>query len=357
MTYIAPYAINTPTRATILAATRDGAGSKELRLVPWPAQQNVFAVACYDDGVALHRASDGALLGVLALDGGTGDVAQVGDHLVAPSVTAPVLWEIVRSTGAYRAIDDVPTGNEVSGFRGAAYVTNRDIAGDGAFTRVRFTPAGQTVDRVRTGITAEGLAIDARGGVAYVSNVNDASVAVVDLAAMRVTRRFEAPERAFGIAYDAALNRVDVVANIPRTPVRPGGFVASIDVSSGRTVARSKRFVFPLGVALDPVSRRAFVSDEATGTVAVLDTRTLRSVHRPLNACQVAWRPAIDLVRRRLYVPCARANAVAAFDLRTLARVPGSPFRTAGYPLGIATLGAIEGRVALKRLSRRAPSP
>jgi len=334
-TYEAPARIAERATATVVAATPDGVGSVAIPLAPWPRQDDdLIAVATYDDGVAFHRATDGALLGVLALDGGVADVAQLGQSVVAPSTTAGVLWSIDLATGVPHAIDDVPAGNEVAGFRGDAYVTNRDVHGDGALTRVRD---GSTL-RIRTGVTAEGLAIDPATSVAYVANVNDASIAVIDVPGMRLTRRLSAPVRPFSVALDRASHRLDVVSNVPQTPTSPGGHVESLDLATGRVLAHSAAFRFPLGVALDARRRRLFVTDEADGTVAVLDARSLRPLRRPLPACAVPWRPTVDQASSRLYVPCARTSALAAYDLRTLAPLPGSPYATGGYPLAVSVL-------------------
>lgn len=344
-TYVAPN-VSVAQPVTVLAADNDAAGRIDFSLAPWPRGVDLIAVACYDDGIALHRAGDFALLGVLALDGGVADVAELNGTLVAPSTTASVLWAVDLSTGEPRQIADVPTGNEVAAFGGDAFVTNRDIAGDGALTRVR----DGVVTRVRTGVTAEGLAIDPARALAYVANVNDPSLAAIDVSSMRVVRRIAAPERAFALSIDHSAQRIDVVSNVPKTGGRPGGAVESIDLGSGHVVARSAALHFPVGIALDENRRRLFVTDEADANVAVLDARSLRPLHRPLRACRTPWRPLVDAARRRLYVPCAGANALAVFDLGTLQPVRGSPFPTGGYPLALAAVGSVHE-------ASRAPAP
>jgi len=350
--YVAPERVAAPATATVVAGTREAAGSLVLHLAAWPATDDLLAVATYDDGLALHRASDGKLLGLMPLEGGVDDVAQAGATLVAPSSSAPTLWTIDLSTGASRRTDGVPTGNEVRASRGDVYVTNRDVDGGGALTRVR---AGIPT-RIATGDTAEGLAIDAGGVDGYVANVNDATVADVDLAQMRVRRRFRVAERPFSVVLDAPERRIDVVSNVPQTLTRPGGRVEAVDLNSGKVTQRSAHFRFPIGAALDARRGRLFVTDEAAGVVAVLDARTLRPTHSPLRACAVPWRPAVDSVRDRLYVPCARSNAIAAFDLRSLAPLAGSPFRTGGYPLAVTAVRPEAAAVAPASPRRTDPS-
>jgi YVTN family beta-propeller protein len=332
--YVAPAALAAPAKATIVAATHDAVGSVTFALAPWP-QGDLFAVATYDDGIAVHRAGDGALVGLLPLDGGVAAVARSGDAMLAPAAHAALLWRIDVHSGASTSVAGVPTGNEVDSYRGDAFVTNRDIDGSGALTRVR----GDAVARVVTGDTAEGLAIDAARGLGYVTNVNSRDVAEIDLATLRVLRRMPVAERPFGIALDAENRRIDVVSNVPRSPTHEGGLVLALG-ADGHIVARSAHMSFPLGVALDAPRRRLFVTDEADGIVAVLDARTLRPQHPALHACAIPWLPTLDERSRRLYVPCAGANEVAVYDLGTLAQIKGSPYRTGGYPLGVATLHA-----------------
>lgn len=333
-TYVAPPALAAPSSATIVAATRDAVGSVILALVPWP-HGDLFAVATYDDGIALHRAADGALVGILPFEGGVAAVARNGSALLAPAAHAPLLWSVDVRGGVVTSVADVPTGNEVGAYHGDAFVTNRDVDGVGALTRVR----GATVTRVVTGDTAEGIAIDDAHGVGYVTNVNSRDVAEVDLATLRVRRRMHVGERPFGIALDPDNGRVDVVSNVPRSPTHDGGLVLALG-SDGHIVARSAHMRFPLGVALDRTRHRLFVTDEADGIVAVLDARTLRAQHPALPACAIPWLPAVDERSRRLYVPCAGANEVAVYDLSTLEQIQGSPFKTGGYPLDVATLHA-----------------
>jgi hypothetical protein len=333
-TYVAPETLAAPASATILAATREAVGSVTLALVPWP-RGDLFAVATYDDGIALHRAADGALAGLLPLEGGVAAVARDGSTLLAPAAHAPLLWRVDVHGGIVTSVAGVPTGNEVGAYHGDAFVTNRDVDGAGALTRVR----GNAVARVITGDTAEGLAIDDAHGVGYVTNVNSLDVAEVDLATLAVRRRMHVAERPFGIAFDAGNGRIDVVSNVPRSPTRDGGLVLALG-RDGHIVARSAHMRFPLGIALDAPHRRLFVTDEADGIVAVLDARTLRPQHAALPACAIPWLPAVDERSRRLYVPCAGANEVAVYDLGTLEQISGSPFKTGGYPLDVATLHA-----------------
>lgn len=332
--FIAPQVAQSTT-ATLIGASRDAVAYSTVRIVPAPARKRALvAVATYDNGIALHDPNTFALLGYVPIGGAPGDVAFASDGgLLAPATDGNALTRIGRSPWRLSRTLDVPLGNEVAfeARTGDAFVTNRDAGGYGALTRIG---RDGSVTRVKTGDTAEGIALDGRAGLAYVGNVNDNTVAVVDTRAMRVVRTLRSVPRTFGIALDDKRARLYVVSNMSPSMPGAGGRAAAIDLHSGRIVASSARLQFPLGVAYDALRGRVFVSDEAQDAIYVLDARTLKSAHAALQTCRTPWRPRI--AGNRLFVPCARSNQVDVIDLRTLRRVAGAPFATGGFPLGVA---------------------
>lgn len=335
--YLTPV-VRSPARATIIAATSNAVALHELQLVPPPdPRANLIAVATYYGGVVLHSPLDFHIVGIVPIAGAAGDVA-IGSNgnLYIPSTDSTSLFVVSRAPWAVSEIGNVPFGNETvfDPTDDTLFVSNRDINGKGALTRVR----GGRVDRVVTGVTAEGLLLDAATHTIYVGNINDDSVVEIDSRTLAIRRRLVSVPRTFGIALDARRRRLFVVSN-QNVGMAGGGFVATIDLNAprGRLVARSARLAFPLGAAFDPRTDTLFVSDEDTAQVYVLDARTLRPRRSPLQACAVPWRPHLDVVRRRLFVPCAHADRVAVFDVDRLHAVRGSPFATGRNPLGVAT--------------------
>lgn len=329
--------VRNETSSTIVGAAAGALGLASIGIVPPPAADRpVIAVASYDNGIALHDPASFAILGYIGLGEAPGDVALGSAGMIlAPSTTGSTLFSYTRNPWTMHETPNIPLGNEVAidHRTGDVFVSNRDVAGHGALTRI--TQDG-VVSRVVTGQTAEGLAIDQRAGIIYVGNVNDASVLALDASTLKPVHRIKTGPRPFGLALDAQDKRLFVVSNASNAP---GGYVAAYDVHGGkdRLIARSPRFVFPLGVVYDSTHHRIFVTDEAANVVYVLDSRTLASVHAPLITCSTPWRPSIDLRRGRLYVPCARANRVAVYSLRSLRQLAGSPFATGGFPLSIAS--------------------
>lgn len=335
-TFIAPI-VTQNTTSTIIGTARGAIAIRAVDVVPPPsAAQPLLAVATYHNGIALHDPRTFRLLAYVPIGGPPGDVAfDAHGDILSPDTDGDVMTSASRDPWALHATTGVPLGNEIAvdDGTGDVFVTNRDAGGYGALTRI--TRQCQ-IQRVKTGDTAEGLAIDSRRSLVYVGNVNDNSVAEVDARSMRVLRKIASVPRTFGIALDTRARRLFVVSNTSPSMQERSGYVAEIDLkqSTPRIVKRSERMTFPIGAALDTRSERLFVTDEVRDAVYVLSAKTLRAVQAPLTSCDTPWRPRV--AGGRLYVPCANADKVDVFDLRTLHRVPGAPFTTGGFPLSVA---------------------
>ena len=334
-TFVAPQ-LNRGAWTTIVGASSAAVAYAAVRTVPPPAASHLVAVATYRGGIALHDERTFANLGNFAIAGAPADVAFLPNgSFVTSDTDGTILTRVDRNPWTIANISGVEAGNEIAvDDAGNVFVSDRDVQGQGALTRV--TPGG-AVSRVITGVTAEGIALDNRLHLAYVSNVNDHSVAEVDTQTMRVLRKIAAPERPFGIALDERTRRLYVVSNVSPSMTPGGGFVAAIALGrpSAPTVARSPHLKFPLGAAFDARTNRLFVTDEAADVVYVLNGTTLRPVRAPLQTCSTPWRPRVS--GGRLYVPCAREDRVDVFSIASLTRVRGAPFPTSGYPLSVAT--------------------
>ncbi len=334
--FVAP-TVSRRTTTTLIASAHGAIALQNVDVVPPPAAKApLLAVATYRNGIALHDPRSFRLIGYAPIGGSPGDVAfDAHGGIVAPDTDGDAMAAIERDPWNLRLTRGVPLGNEVAvdAVTGNVFVSNRDAGGYGALTRV--TPQG-AVTRVKTGDTAEGLAIDAARGIVYVGNVNDDSVAVVDERSMQVLRKIPSVPRTFGIALDTKAQRLFVVSNTSASMPQRSGYVAAIDLKRTipRIVMRSASMVFPIGTVLDERSGRLFVTDEVKNAVYVLSAKTLHNVHAPLLTCGTPWRPRI--AGGRLYVPCANADSVDVFDLRTLRRVAGAPFKTGGFPLSVA---------------------
>jgi DNA-binding beta-propeller fold protein YncE len=336
------YALNDaakPGVATLVAGNAHGIASRDVRIgAPPSAESDAIAVASYDDGLVFHNAGSFSVIGVLAISGAVGDAAFDAHGRVAVADTqGDALTVASLSPWSVSRVAKVPLGDElaIDSRSSNVFVTNRDVGGSGALTRV--TPGGN-VTTVKTGDTAEGLAIDEARHLVYVANANDGTVAVVDSRSMRVVRRFRAVDRVFSLALSADGKVLYAVSNQSTgSPFGAPGSVVAFAVGTNRphAIARSKSLTFPIGIALDPKAQTLFVTDESADVIDVLNARTLRERRPPVATCHTPWQPFLDERTHELYVPCARADRVDVLDARSLRRVAGAPFKTGGYPLAV----------------------
>ena len=330
---------STGTSATVIAAGRKGLAMHNFAVTaPPPADRAFIAVASYDDGVVIHDPqAPFTVRGVLGIGGAPADVAIDSRGVLASADTDGTTATLASlQPWQVRTIGGVPFADELAfdSRTGALFVTDRDIDGFGAITRI--DPDGTTRHRV-LGLTSEGLAVDPKRGLVYVANVNDGSVSVVDAGTLVERRRFHAVSRVFSLALSADGALLYAVSNqsLDSPFAAPGGVVL-YDVRGTRShlLARSGPLHFPVGIALDEAYHRIYVTDESDDSIDVLDAHTLRPLHDPLQTCDVPWKPQVD--DGLLYVPCARSGRIDVFDTRTLHRIAGAPFITGGYPLAVA---------------------
>lgn len=336
---------DTPGESTIVAANRDAVAERTINVVTPPDPARSFiAVASYDDGVVIHEPrAPFAMRSALAIGGAPADVAIDPAGLLSAATTNALSASIVRlAPWAVTNFAPVPFADELAfDAHGTLFVTNRDVEGAGALTRIARD--GHVTQRV-LGLTAEGLAVDNRRGLVYVANVNDGTISVVDSTSLVELRRIHAVDRVFSLVLSPSGSTLYAVSNQSLTsPFGHAGSVVAIDLANHvpHVMRSSGPLTFPVAAALDSQRNRLFVTDEHDDDVYVLDGGTLRAVHAPLATCRTPWKPSID--DGRLYVPCARADEVDVFDLRTLRRIHGAPFRTGGYPLAVAVWHPLPG--------------
>jgi DNA-binding beta-propeller fold protein YncE len=325
--------------ALLIAGNAHALGAANLQIAAAPhARRPLLFVASYDDGVIVHDPANFSVLGVLATGGVPSDVAVDRSGRVAATDTQGSQLTVVTLTPwNVEQVDGVVAGDDVAFDRTsrAIFVTNRDYNGGGALTRV--TPSGD-VQRVATGDTAEGIAVDERRGIVYVANANDGTIAFVDARTLRVLRRVPAVPRVFSLALAPGGDRLYAISNQSADSpfAKPGSAIAIALAPAPRVVARSAALAFPIGVALDARDGLLFVSDEERHEVNVLDAQTLRARHASLQTCAIPWKLTFDAESNRLYVPCAGDNKIDVFDARTLRRAAHAPFATGSYPLAVA---------------------
>lgn len=158
-----------------------------------------------------------------------------------------------------------------------AYVAN---IGSGSLTVIDLA-AGKVLKQVATGEGAEGVAVTPDGGEIWVSNRAADTVSVVDAKTLEVVATLPSP----GFPIRAAMTpdgRHALVSNARSTEL------AVFDVKARKALKRLKLLEddkgmvsqlfgpgsFPVGIAVSPDGRRAFVAITGGDRIAVVDTKT-----------------------------------------------------------------------------------
>jgi DNA-binding beta-propeller fold protein YncE len=327
-------------KSFVVAGNGAGLASVTLRVGdPPPRDRALLVVASYDDGLVLHDAANFSVIGVLGIAGAPADVAvDLRGRIATADTQDSTLTLATLFPWNVTSVGGVELGDEIAVDEGtrAIFVTDRDVGGSGALTRLSSDGG---VTRVATGATAEGLAIDERRQIVYVANANDGTIAAIDARSMRLLDRIRAVTRVFSLALSPDGMRLYAVSNqSANSPFAASGSVVALARrgTGWHRVARSGDLTFPLGVALDPSSETLFVTDEERSQIEVLDAHSLRARRAPLETCRTPWKPLYDERSDRLYVPCAESDAIDVFNARTLERVAHAPFSSGSYPLAVA---------------------
>ncbi len=248
----------------------------------------------------------------------------------------------VRNAVTYAA----PSGNIPAGhYRGAVY--------DAVLPSGRIvTPLGESV---LTGMNALGVALTPDGRFAIVSNDDERqanthslidsgatggfSLAVVELATMRVVDRYRAPGEKFWVGIVALPDPADATRTLVLASGGPTNAVYALDLdTSGHLTADATHVItppapsdvafadnghsYPGTIVLSKDNRRAYVVNEAAGTVVAIDTAA-RTIVQPVR--QVGFFPfGAALAGDRLVV--TNEGLMRYAKLAQPAAVP--PFRT-----------------------------
>ncbi|HEV2737733.1 MAG TPA: hypothetical protein VGU66_04045 [Candidatus Elarobacter sp.] len=226
----------------------------------------------------------------------------------APVHHAPAKSAPVRPSVTYAA----PSGNIPAGhYRGATY--------DAVLPSGRIvTPAGESV---LTGMNALGMALSPDGRFAIVSNDDERegmvhsiidsgatggfSLAVVELATMRVVDRYRAAGEKFWVGVVALADPANASRALVLVSGGPTNVVYAFDLdANGHLTADATHVItppapaddafadkghsYPGTIVLSKDNRRAYVVDEAAGTVAAIDTAA-RTLVQPVR--QVGFFP------------------------------------------------------------------
>src|SRR4029077_869561 len=201
-----------------------------------------------------------------------------------------------------------------------------------AVFRLDRRAAPKLISTAAAGETPEGGAVGADGRTMYVAAVNGNIVTRLVLNGDGTTKKtgtVSTGTRPFGVAIDARDGLLLVADN--DTPTlsgarsRPGLEAFSLQAMRrvGTAISTGSPNALPLGAAVDPGSKRLFVTNEGDDDVAVYALPSLRR-EATLHVGRTPWLPAVDVSRHLLYVPNARDDSFDLFDTRTLTHVGAS---------------------------------
>ncbi|MFI9429138.1 YncE family protein [Streptomyces achromogenes] len=225
----------------------------------------------------------------------------------------------------------IPVGNRPTGVavdvHNRVFVTN---SGSNSVSVIGF-PTETTPVTVNVGFFPESVASDPQFGT-FVANSGDRTVSVINrlntvVSILNVGGPLEPPPDMARVAVDHILSRAyvsnrsgDRVAIVHTSTVPPVVFPVPI------TVHR------PLGVAVDPMDHRLYVTQPDFNTVSAIDPST----HQTVATIPVRRRPsgiAVDSPRRRVYVANSGFTTVSRIDVTTGSVVDVD---VGAHPVGVA---------------------
>jgi YVTN family beta-propeller protein len=255
-----------------------------------------------------------------------------GDTLLAAGVIYNPIIETLGGLGSQPwAVDINPRTNR-------AYVANRGSAN----VAVVDVPGNKVIRFQDVGVQPEHVTVDSRNGLVYVSNVSDGTVSVLDAAndgALLNTIPVGLVP-AF-VALDTSSNVAYLAGRCSNPPVcdRGGPYLLKID-GAARSFVPQDTVRLPAngsGVAFDEVNRLVYVA-MANDTVAMVDPAT-NTVTGLIEVGAAPQGMAINPLTRKLYVTNMNGSSVSVIDLTTNTVVKtevvfsGQPQRVAVDPI------------------------
>lgn len=178
----------------------------------------------------------------------------------------------------------------------------------------RISGAGPTpyavLGEVSVGLDPEGVAVDARSGLAYVACSRSNAVAVVDLDHAKVVATIPVGAEPIDIAVDHRTGRVF-------TADARSDQVSVIDIATNAVVAAVPVGSYPAGLEIDEDRRRLYVGDAVGCTMSVIDLDRLERI-AAVPAELGAGAIAVDQERHRVFCVNFVASSVTIVDAERL---------------------------------------
>lgn len=227
----------------------------------------------------------------------------------AVDLTAGKVVQKVPGIEAFHGITLTPDATTllVPGFA-SGKLFRMSVAADGTLTEETPYEVGSALVDVE---------VSADSSTAYVLSSSNSYVYEVDLATGEVSHRMVAGTTPYALTLDEAGGHM-FVSNLA------SGTVAVMDLASGETAAFLDVGKNPEGMSLDAAAHRLYVANSDSDTVSVIDTQALTVVDTWDLAASSDSLPGgatnavrVDPATGRLYAAMARRNAIAVVDTAT----------------------------------------
>ncbi len=188
--------------------------------------------------------------------------------------------------------------------------------------------AARVSRRIATqGKNPEHCVFDARGGWLLTSNENSDDLDLIDLEAGRSVALIHASGHPRGIAW---LGR-----DTAYVAEESAGVVDAVDIAARKVRDSIHTGLRPAGALASADGARVYVSNGGDGTVSVIDTAA-RKVIATIPVGKRPWNMALTSDGRKLYVPNGRSNSVSVIDTVRLAVVTEIPVGALPWGVTIA---------------------
>jgi YVTN family beta-propeller protein len=246
-------------------------------------------------------------------------VAVSGSPVSPPATTDP-LPPSDRSADGLVEVDAV-TGKVLRTLACGRDPENLAVSPDGRLVAVSDEEAGEAsivevasgkiVATIPTGAEPEGVGARPDGKVFYVTSEDEGTVTVIDVPSLKAIATFPAGQRPRVAAFTSDGKLAIVTGEQSKT-------VTFVDAQLHKvlqTLHLPGALVKPMGVAIAPDDRRAYVATGRGGTVVVVDIPTRSVVSTIPDVGKRPWGLAISRDGKRLYAAAGPSNDVAVIDV------------------------------------------
>jgi YVTN family beta-propeller protein len=217
------------------------------------------------------------------------------------SASVVVVDVATNSFVGFQSVDSLPEHVTVDSRNALVYVSN---LGSGTLTVLDGANDGAVLATIPVGPNPTFVAVDTSSNLAYVAavcanpqsgcDIGGPFLLKIDGGARSILQAIPLPANGSGVAFDA-VNRVVYVSMINDT-------VAIVDPSSNSVVGLIGVGTAPKGMAINPVTRKLYVTNSGANSVSVVDLATNAVVKTEFLFSNAPERVAVDPIINRIYV-------------------------------------------------------